>query len=86
MLSLKETEMLSSETYKLTNNWIYQPNVEEKEKLKNIHTKEVTIQKEKLSSITGKFDNTVATEALAISTGLERTSCRTAFCHGKAGR
>jgi PAS domain S-box-containing protein len=71
VLTLKETEMMASETYKLTNNWIYQPSFEEKEKLKNIHAKEVALQKEKLSTIASKFDNEVATEGQDIVAAFE---------------
>lgn len=66
VLTLKETEMMASESYKLTNNWIYQPSFEEKEKLRNIHTKDGVLQKEKLSAIAAKFDNEVAQEGQAI--------------------
>ena len=62
VLSLKETELLASESYKLTNNWIYQPNVQEKEKLKAIHSKESVSQKENLSKIAGHLDNAGAKE------------------------
>ncbi|HZX74494.1 MAG TPA: HAMP domain-containing protein, partial [Cyclobacteriaceae bacterium] len=62
VLSLKETEMLASESYKLTNNWIYQPNVQEKEKLKTIHTKEIVLQKENHSKIIDRLDDTTAAE------------------------
>lgn len=71
VLSLKETEMLASESYKLTNNWIYQPNVQEKEKLKTIHAKEVGLQKENLLKITARLDNNGALEARAIVTALD---------------
>src|SRR5690349_1065745 len=55
ILSLKETEMLASESYKLTNNWIYQPNIKEKEKLGQIHLTEVGAQKERLLAIASKL-------------------------------
>jgi hypothetical protein len=72
VLSLKETEMLAGESYKLINNWIYQPNVQEKEKLKGIHAKEVTAQKENLLKITGLLDNKAAEdEARSIVTALD---------------
>lgn len=67
VLTLKETELMASESYKLTNNWIYQPSFSEKEKLKNLHGKEVAVQKEKLAAITNKFDQSVAEEGRAIT-------------------
>ncbi|MDQ2657832.1 MAG: HAMP domain-containing protein, partial [Bacteroidota bacterium] len=66
VLSLKETEMMASESFKLTNNWIYQPSVMEKEKLRTIHSKEADIQKQKLAAITGKLDNSVVVESETI--------------------
>ncbi len=73
VLSLKETEMLASESYKLTNNWIYQPNVKEKEQLKTIHTKEVSVQKENLLKITGQLEHAVAAEEVrSIVAGLDQ--------------
>jgi PAS domain S-box-containing protein len=71
VLSLKETEMMSSESYKLTNNWIYQPNVGEKEKLRNIHSKEAANQKQRLADITSRLDNSVVTEILAIQNAFD---------------
>jgi PAS domain S-box-containing protein len=62
VLSLKETEMLASESFKLTNNWIYQPNVQEKEKLKTIHAKEISLQKENHLKIIERLDDTMAAE------------------------
>ncbi len=67
VLMLKETELMASESYKLTNNWIYQPNLKEKDKLKSIHTTEVAAQKEKLTAITALFESSVAEETKAIS-------------------
>src|SRR4051812_43533428 len=49
ILALKETEMLASESYKLTNNWVYQPNVKEKEKLQSIHATEIARQADDLN-------------------------------------
>ncbi|MCW5909484.1 MAG: PAS domain S-box protein [Cyclobacteriaceae bacterium] len=72
VLSLKETEMLVSESYKLINNWIYQPNVQEKEKLKQVHEKQAAIQKENLLKITQRFENTNdANEAHTIISSLD---------------
>jgi PAS domain S-box-containing protein len=72
VLSLKETEIMASESYKLINNWIYQPNVREKEKLKAIHTKEVITQKENLLKITTQYDDaSAADEARAIVSALD---------------
>lgn len=62
VLSLKELEMLASESYKLTNNWIYQPNLKEKESLKAIHTVDVVEQRAKFLAITSKLDNTAAAD------------------------
>lgn len=71
VLSLKELEMLASESYKLTNNWIYQPNIKEKEKLKAIHAAEVVDLRERFLSITNKLDNVAAAdEARAIIASL----------------
>jgi PAS domain S-box-containing protein len=72
VLSLKETEMLASESYKLINNWIYQPNVQEKEKLKLLQSKDVAVQKDALLKITDLLDNKAAVEeARAIVTMLD---------------
>jgi PAS domain S-box-containing protein len=71
VLSLKETEMMASESFKLTNNWIYQPSLAEKEKLRNIHAKEAAVQKQKLTTITGKLDNSVAGESQAIQAAFD---------------
>lgn len=72
VLSLKEAEMLASESYKLINNWIYQPNVQEKEKLKQIHEKQIVVQKENLLKITQRFENkNDANEAHAIISSLD---------------
>lgn len=57
ILSLKETEILLSDSYKLTNNWIYQPNVKEKERLKLIHSVEVAAQRENILAIADRFDS-----------------------------
>lgn len=83
VLSLKETEMMASETYKLTNNWIYQPNVAEKEKLKNIHAKEIVVQKGKLADITNRFDNSVTGESHAIQTALDELLSEQQFVMNK---
>lgn len=60
VLSLKEAEMLASESYKLTNNWIYQPNVQEKEKLGAIHATDVASKTHSLQSITVQIDDSQA--------------------------
>lgn len=62
ILSLKQTEMLASESFKLTNNWIYQPNPKEKEKLIAIHASEIGTQKEELTAISEKMEDTEAIE------------------------
>ncbi|GAB1445689.1 MAG: PAS domain-containing protein [Cyclobacteriaceae bacterium] len=73
VLSLKELEMLASESYKLTNNWVYQPNVKEKEKLKTIHSVEAVEQRVKFLTITGKLENTTAVEeARTIMNGINQ--------------
>jgi GAF domain-containing protein len=64
ILALKETEMLASESFKLTNNWIYQPNVKEKEKLQAIHATETAILKEKLIDISAKMEDTEAIDEI----------------------
>lgn len=71
ILALKETQMLASESSKLTNNWIYQPNVSEKEKLKAIHSTEAAMIVGKLAAITDKFDNSVVEQSTGIQKGLE---------------
>lgn len=72
VLTLKEAEMLASESYKLINNWVYQPNVQEKEKLKQIHEKQAAVQKENLLKITQQFENSAdAIEAQTIISGLD---------------
>lgn len=72
VLALKETEMMASESYKLINNWVYQPNVQEKEKLTQIHEKQAAIQKESLLSIIQRFENeTDAIEAHTIIAGVD---------------
>jgi len=51
VLALKKTQMVASESYKLTNNWIYQPNSSDRAKLKAIHTTEANLRIEELSEI-----------------------------------
>jgi GAF domain-containing protein len=71
ILALKETEMLSSESFKLTNNWVYQPNVKEKEKLQALHATEVTKLVDDLLKISAKMEDTAAiTETNDIVNGL----------------
>lgn len=62
ILSLKELEMLASESYKLTNNWLYQPNIKEKEKLRTIHSTDAGELRDRFLSVSGKLDNTAAAE------------------------
>ncbi|MEJ0031904.1 MAG: GAF domain-containing protein [Bacteroidota bacterium] len=57
ILSLKETEMLASESFKLTNNWVYQPNTKEKEKLQSIHATEGGKQVEDLLKISAEMQD-----------------------------
>ncbi len=71
ILALKETQMLASESSKLTNNWIYQPSVSEKEKLRSIHSTEAAEKLAKLSEITDKFDNSVVEQSTGIQRALE---------------
>ncbi len=71
ILALKETQMLTSESCKLTNNWIYQPSKSEKEKLKEIHTTEASATIKALSQVTDKFDNSVVEQSTDIQKGLE---------------
>lgn len=72
ILALKETEMLASESFKLTNNWIYQPNVKEKEKLQAIHATDVALQVEDLEKISTRMDDKSAIEEVRdIISGLE---------------
>lgn len=61
-ISLKQIEGLASESYQLTNNWIYQPNLQEKEKLKEIHGSIAKEQIEHFNGITDKLDNDAAIE------------------------
>ena len=70
VLSLKETQMLAAESYKLTNNWIYQPSFKEKEKLKEIHSSEATANVKSLGDITVGFDDSVALKVQGIQTTL----------------
>lgn len=72
VLSLKETQMLASESYKLTNNWIYQPNLSEKEKLKAIHSQEAEEKTKELGEIAGRFDNDVTEKSHAIQAALKK--------------
>ncbi len=51
ILGLKEAEILGSECYNLSNNWIYQPNPKEKQKLTSLVTKDLPAFSEKLSRI-----------------------------------
>lgn len=72
ILSLKETEMLASESFKLTNNWIYQPDVKEKEKLQGLHAVDVNKQVDDLRKISAKMeDETAIEEVRNIVSGLE---------------
>ncbi len=70
VLSLKETQMLAAESYKLTNNWIYQPSFKEKAKIKEIHSSEATAKIKSLADITVSFDDSVALKVQAIQTTL----------------
>lgn len=71
ILSLKETEMLASESFKLTNNWVYQPNVKEKEKLQAIHATEVAKQVDDLTKISSRMEDASAiNEVREIMNGL----------------
>lgn len=71
ILSLKETEMLASESFKLANNWVYQPNVKEKEKLQAIHATEVAKQVDDLTRISSKMEDASAiNEVREIMNGL----------------
>jgi methyl-accepting chemotaxis protein len=72
ILSLKDTEMLASESFKLTNNWIYQPNAKEKEKLQAINSTEINRQVEDLQKISSKMDDKAAVDEVRnIISGLE---------------
>lgn len=79
VLSLNETEMMASESYKLINNWIYQPSVSEKEKLKTIHAKESAVQMQKLAVITSRLDDTDAAESLGIQEAFEKLMAEEQF-------
>lgn len=73
VISLKQLEMLASESYKLTNNWIYQPNLQEKEKLKAIHSTEAGELIDRFSKITDKLDNeTAITEARSVAAAIQQ--------------
>lgn len=72
VLSLKETQMLASESYKLTNNWIYQPNLSEKEKLKNIHAGEAMAKGQALADISNKLDRSIGEQVTNIQTTLSQ--------------
>jgi HAMP domain-containing protein len=72
ILALKETEMLASESFKLTNNWIYQPSVQEKEALQAIHSDGIGKQKEELIRITAGMEDAGAIEEIrSIVAGLD---------------
>jgi PAS domain S-box-containing protein len=62
VISLKQMEGLVAESYKLTNNWIYQPNLQEKEKLKVLHETTVVEQIERFNSTIDKLDDEAAIE------------------------
>jgi GAF domain-containing protein/HAMP domain-containing protein len=64
ILSLKETEMLTSESFNLTNNWIYQPSVKEKEKLMSIHATDVKARKENLLAIAAEMGDEDAAQSI----------------------
>lgn len=68
VLALKETQMLASESYKLTNNWIYQPSLSEKEKLRTIHSTDAAAKLATLSEVTDRFDNEVVEQSRGIQT------------------
>lgn len=61
ILSLKEAEMLASESYDLTNSLNFNPNVREKAKLESIHTK-IAAQKQNYLKIIDRLDDTAAIE------------------------
>ena len=62
LISLKQIETLASESYQLTNNWIYQPSLQEKEKLKEMHNTTAKEQIGRFNNITDKLDNEAAIE------------------------
>lgn len=68
VLALKETQMLASESYKLTNNWIYQPSLSEKEKLRTIHSTDAAAKLATLSEVTDRFDDEVVEQSRGIQT------------------
>lgn len=71
VLSLKEIQMVASESFKLTNNWIYQPSVSEKQQLTTIHSTEAGKKSKELGDIAGRFGADVATRSQAIRTALD---------------
>ncbi len=72
VLSLKETQMLASESYKLTNNWIYQPSLSEKEKLRGIHSTDAAAKTQELGEMVNRFEDSVAEQGAAIQKALEK--------------
>lgn len=51
ILGMKEAEILGSECYSLSNNWIYQPNAKEKQRLNTLIVKDIPAFSERLSGV-----------------------------------
>jgi PAS domain S-box-containing protein len=75
ILSLKEAEILCSESYNLSNNWVYQPNQKEKQRLTTLIGKELPKFNKTYSEISSKFqDEGSGDEAKKILLSIESMS------------
>src|ERR1041385_1906682 len=57
VLALKQTEVMASESFVLTNDWVYHPSMAGKEELETIHETEVGKQVDDLLNISGQMED-----------------------------
>lgn len=65
LLYLKDLGSFASESYNLSNNWIYQPNNKDKERLKKLHSDEYTRLQKEMKAISSKIENEVEKQTMA---------------------
>lgn len=64
LLYLKDVGSFASESYTITNNWIYQPNPKDKERLKKLHSEEYDRLTQEMATISSKIQNASEAEAM----------------------
>jgi HAMP domain-containing protein len=69
LLYLKDVGSFATESYNLSNNWIYQPNNKDKDRLRKLHSEEYARLNAEMASISAKIQNDLETEAM---TGLSK--------------